>query len=41
VRRLPAIRVERAWFEGEGAVAGATAALRTRQALGSPLAPAS
>jgi 2-hydroxychromene-2-carboxylate isomerase len=41
VRRLPAIRVERAWFEGEGAVASATAALRTREALGSPLAPAS
>jgi 2-hydroxychromene-2-carboxylate isomerase len=41
VRRLPAIRVERTWFDGEGAIAAATAALRTRQALGSPLAPAS
>jgi 2-hydroxychromene-2-carboxylate isomerase len=41
VRRLPAIRVERTWFDGEGAVAGATAAVRMRHALGSPLAPAS
>jgi 2-hydroxychromene-2-carboxylate isomerase len=40
VRRLPAIRVERSWFYGDGAMAGATAALRTRQALDSPLAPA-
>jgi 2-hydroxychromene-2-carboxylate isomerase len=40
VQRLPAIKLERTWFSGETAVVAAAAALRARQVLGSPLAPA-
>jgi 2-hydroxychromene-2-carboxylate isomerase len=39
VTRLPAIRVGTGWFDGDGALAAAAAALRS-QAASSPLAPA-
>jgi 2-hydroxychromene-2-carboxylate isomerase len=39
VRRLPAVRIGRRWFDGERGLAEATALMRARAVLGRPLAP--
>jgi hypothetical protein len=41
VSELPAIRIATRWFEGEQALAAATALMRAPSVYGSPLAPAS